>query len=49
VNQGFSDARIAEELDRSIHTVRNHVKVLFKKFEVRSRAELIAKTAIYHQ
>jgi DNA-binding NarL/FixJ family response regulator len=49
VNQGFSDGRIAEELDRSINTVRNHVKVLFKKFEVRSRAELIAKTAIYHQ
>jgi DNA-binding NarL/FixJ family response regulator len=49
VNQGFSDSRIAEELDRSIHTVRNHVKVLFRKFEVRSRAELIAKTAMYHQ
>jgi hypothetical protein len=48
LNQGKSYSEIATELNRSVSTVRNHVKVLLKKFEVRNRSGLIAKTALHH-
>jgi DNA-binding CsgD family transcriptional regulator len=32
---------IAADLDRSDHTIRNHVQAIFRKFEVNSRADLV--------
>ena len=40
--RGLSNAQIAQELGRSEFTVRNHVKVIFKTFGVKSRSSLIA-------
>jgi DNA-binding CsgD family transcriptional regulator len=42
--KGISTRRIAEELSRSEFTVRNHVKAIFKKLNVNSRAALMAAT-----
>jgi DNA-binding CsgD family transcriptional regulator len=47
IRQGKFDGEIASDLNRSINTVRNHVKALLKRFDVRSRTELLAKTAAY--
>ncbi len=41
--RGLSNADIAEELGRAEFTVRNHVKELFKRFNVNSRSALIAQ------
>ncbi|MGZ3496336.1 MAG: response regulator transcription factor [Vulcanimicrobiaceae bacterium] len=41
--RGLSNAQIAQEIGRSEFTVRNHVKVIFKTFGVRSRSSLIAE------
>ena len=41
--RGKTDGEIAETLGLSINTIRNHVKALFKKFNVRTRGALIAK------
>jgi len=43
--QGKSTAQIATTLERSESTVNNHIKEIFKVFEVKSRAELLAKAA----
>lgn len=43
VLQGMDEPSIAERLDRSGHTVHTHVKALFKRFDVHSRGELLAK------
>lgn len=43
VLQGLDEPSIAERLDRSGHTVHTHVKALFKRFDVHSRGELLAK------
>jgi DNA-binding CsgD family transcriptional regulator len=40
--KGLSTRAIAEELDRSEFTVRNHIKVVFKKLKVNSRAALLS-------
>jgi len=40
---GLSIKKIAEELDRSPHTVHDHVKSLHRKFHATSRGELIAR------
>lgn len=41
--QGLDEQEIAERLQRSGHTVHTHVKALFKRFDVHSRAELLVK------
>lgn len=41
--RGLSTAQIAAEQQRSEFTVRNHVKVIFKAFGVKSRPALIAR------
>ena len=43
VLQGLDEPSIAQRLDRSGHTVHTHIKALFKRFDVHSRAELLAK------
>jgi DNA-binding CsgD family transcriptional regulator len=43
--RGLSTAEIARNLGRSQYTVKNHIKLIFKAFGVRSRAALIAKVA----
>ena len=43
--QGKSTAEIARSLGRSEYTVSNHIKEIFKAFDVRSRAALLAKVA----
>lgn len=40
--EGRRNAEIAEALGKSPNTVRNHIAEIFRTFEVRSRAELIA-------
>lgn len=43
--EGLSTAQIARQLDRSEYTVKNHIKLIFKAYGVKSRAELLAKFA----
>ncbi len=40
--KGYSTAQIAKNLGRSEYTVKNHIKLIFKAFGVRSRAALLA-------
>lgn len=40
VNRGFTNREIAEKLGISIHTVKNHKQMLFKKINVRNSVEL---------
>ncbi len=42
---GLATDAIAERLGRSRNTVRNHIKLIFKAYDVRSRAALVAKAA----
>lgn len=42
---GLSTDAIAERLGRSRNTVRNHIKLIFKAYDVRSRSALVAKAA----
>jgi DNA-binding CsgD family transcriptional regulator len=44
LRRGYSNADIARELDRSEHTVRNHIKAVFKRLTVTSRSQLIRQT-----
>lgn len=41
--QGHHEMEIATRLDRSFHTVHNHVRAIFRTLGVHSRAELLAK------
>jgi DNA-binding CsgD family transcriptional regulator len=41
--QGLSEADVAETSGRSYHTVHNHVRVIYRQFNVHSRSELLAK------
>jgi DNA-binding CsgD family transcriptional regulator len=43
VARGMSTAEITQQLGISAHTVRDHIKALFAKVGVRSRAELVAR------
>ncbi|HUE72775.1 MAG TPA: FHA domain-containing protein [Pirellulaceae bacterium] len=42
VLQGCDEAAIAQQLDRSWHTVHTHLKAIYKHFEVHTRVELVA-------
>lgn len=43
--RGLSTAEIAKNLGRSEYTVKNHIKLIFKAFGVKSRAALIAQVS----
>lgn len=43
--RGLSTAEIARNLERSEYTIKNHIKLIFKAFSVKSRAQLIAQVA----
>lgn len=43
--QGLSTAEIAKNLGRSEYTIKNHIKLIFKAFGVKSRAALIAQVS----
>jgi len=40
--KGFGDQEIALYLDISLHTAKNHLKQIYKKLEVNTRAKLVA-------
>ncbi|PCJ33401.1 MAG: hypothetical protein COA99_15885 [Moraxellaceae bacterium] len=40
--EGFSDKLIAKRLDLSHHTVRDHLKKIYTKFEVNARTQLVS-------
>jgi DNA-binding CsgD family transcriptional regulator len=42
---GLSEKQVALKLDLSPHTIHNYIKALHQRFEVNSRAELLAKVA----
>jgi DNA-binding CsgD family transcriptional regulator len=46
--RGMTTSEITEHLGISAHTVRDHIKALFGKVEVRSRAELVARIFAEH-
>jgi len=41
--QGLAYKQIADQLDVSIHTVRNYIRRIYEKLHVRSRTEAVAK------
>jgi DNA-binding CsgD family transcriptional regulator len=43
VAQGLTEDEVAIALGRSFHTVHNHLKQIYKRFNVHSRQKLIAK------
>nr|WP_214661881.1 helix-turn-helix transcriptional regulator [Streptomyces polyasparticus] len=46
--QGSSTAEVAQDLVISVHTVRQHLKSIFGKADVRSRRDLVAKVFYGH-
>jgi LuxR family maltose regulon positive regulatory protein len=43
IARGRTYKQIAEKMDVSIHTVRNHVRRIYQKLEVRNSAQAIAR------
>lgn len=43
IARGCTYKQIAEKMDVSIHTVRNHVRRIYQKLEVRNSAQAIAR------
>jgi DNA-binding NarL/FixJ family response regulator len=41
--EGLGYKQIADQLDVSIHTVRNYIRLIYEKLHVRSRTEAVAK------
>ncbi len=44
---GYTDRAIAQALDLSVHTVKNHVRNVLRKLEVRNRTEAVAALMAY--
>ncbi|NOX18112.1 MAG: response regulator transcription factor [Chlorobi bacterium] len=42
---GLSYKKIAESLGNSVETIRSHIKNIYRKLEVNSRAEIVARSA----
>lgn len=49
VAQGYTDARVADELSISVHTVRRHVSAARAKLDVDSRTEMAHRLAQWNQ
>jgi two-component system nitrate/nitrite response regulator NarL len=45
IAKGFTDREIGGLLQRSVHTVREHTKAVFKRLDVGSRAEAAVMAA----
>lgn len=45
IYQGNSPKEIAEEINLSYHTVRNHIKSIYSKLDVSTRSEMLVKLA----
>jgi DNA-binding CsgD family transcriptional regulator len=45
LSKGKATAKLANALGRSEYTVSNHIKEIFKSFNVNSRASLLAEAA----
>ncbi|HEY1789464.1 MAG TPA: LuxR C-terminal-related transcriptional regulator [Verrucomicrobiae bacterium] len=43
IARGRTYKQIAEKMDVSIHTVRNHVRRIYQKLEVRNSAQAVAR------
>jgi len=43
LSKGYSNKEIAERLGLSVETVRSHLKHIYEKMHVRSRAEAVAR------
>jgi len=43
--KGLSEKQVAKQLDRSPHTTHDHVKAIYRAWNVRTRAEMIARWA----
>jgi DNA-binding NarL/FixJ family response regulator len=43
LSQGHTYARIANDMDIAIHTVRNYIRRIYEKLQVHSRTEAVAK------
>ena len=43
LTKGYSNKEIAEQISLSIETVRSHLKHIYEKMHVRSRAEAVAR------
>ena len=48
IMQGAATEQIANQLVISVHTVRQHLKSIFGKAQVRSRRDLVAKVFFTH-
>jgi DNA-binding CsgD family transcriptional regulator len=42
LTKGYSNKEIADQINLSIETVRSHLKHIYEKMHVRSRAEAVA-------
>ena len=43
LSKGYSNKEIADKIDLSVDTVRSHLKHIYEKMHVRSRAEAVAR------
>jgi NarL family two-component system response regulator LiaR len=48
LKEGKLNKEIADSMTISLHTVKNHLKNIYKKLEVRNRAEAIVKVHHTH-
>jgi DNA-binding CsgD family transcriptional regulator len=43
LSKGYSNKEIADRIELSVDTVRSHLKHIYEKMHVRSRAEAVAR------